>query len=616
MVRVSMLAVALFAFVPSDDCTFLRNPDEFHRTPEQRWRQVSERTGRVAGELPQRLFFFQATAEGNAPMPRRNFIDEHIFGRMERDGIVPAPLSTDQEFLRRVFLDLTGRIPTADQVSAFLSDTNPAKRDVLIDSLVAGPEFIDKWTMFFGDLFRNNGPATNVNRFNQGRDAFYRYIKDALTFNKPYTQIAFELISANGDTFIDGAANFPVGGTVPMGPVQDTYDGQANDVAQMFLGINTVDCLLCHDGNRHLDTLNLWASQQTRAGMWGLSAFFARTHMQPQAVTGGFLKYIVSDAPAGDYELNTTTGNRSPRMAADVAKVTPQYPFTGETPEGSIGPRQALGFMVAADPQFARAAVNYIWEQFMVEALVSPSNAFDLARLDPENPPPAPWTLQPNNPELLAALASWFQTNGYDLRQLMALIVKSNAYQLSSAYSGVWRPKYVPYYARKYARRLYAEEIHDAVTTATGILPRYTLDYQGAIDPLPPVSWAMQLPDTREPRNNQATQFLNAFGRGDRDLTPRETTGSLLQALNMMNQAFVMTRIHENNNGSNVQRLLKDEPDPRKIIEGLYLATLSRFPDAQELTVASELLRTMGNPRGAEALQWALLNKTEFIFNY
>ena len=267
--------------------------------------------------------------------------------------------------------------------------------------------------------------------------------------------------------------------------------------------------------------------------------------------------------------------------------------------------------------QFARAAVNYIWEQFMVEALVSPSNAFDLARLDPQNPPPAPWTLQPSNPELLDALAFWFRDSGYDLRQLMKLIVQSNAYQLSSAYPGVWRAEYVPYYARKYARRLYAEEIHDAVTQATGIVPRYTLDYQGSVFPLSPVSWAMQFPDTREPRtNNQAATFLNAFGRGDRDLTPRDMNGSVLQALNMMNLSFVMTRIHENNNGSNVQRQLREQTEPGKIIEGLYLATLSRFPDADELATASSLMRSLGNQRGAEALQWALLNKLEFIFNY
>ena len=318
MIRIAVLAVALAALRPSGDCTFLRNPDEFLRSPQQRWREVSDQTARVGGKLQLRPALDRESADPNLKTPRRNFIDEYIFGRMERDSIVPAPLAADQEFLRRVFLDLTGRIPAAEQVAEFASDPSPAKRDAVIDSLVGSPEFVDKWTMFLGDLYKNNGAATNVNRYPQGRDAFYRYIKDSLTLNKPYDQIALELISATGDTFEDGAANFPVGGTVPMGPVQDTYDGQAVDVAQMFLGVNVVDCLLCHDGARHLEPLNFWGSQQTRAGMWGLSAFFARTRMQPQAVNGGFEKYIVSDAPTGDYELNTRDGNRTARNAMRI----------------------------------------------------------------------------------------------------------------------------------------------------------------------------------------------------------------------------------------------------------------------------------------------------------
>lgn len=141
---------------------------------------------------------------------------------MERDGIRPAPLSDDQEFLRRAYLDLTGRIPSVEQVRSFVSDTNPAKRDAVIDSLVGTEEFVDKWTMFLGDLFKNDGPSSNVNRYLQGRDAFYKYLREAVSFNKPYYRIAQEIIGATGNTWVNGAANWVVGGTVPMGPVQDT----------------------------------------------------------------------------------------------------------------------------------------------------------------------------------------------------------------------------------------------------------------------------------------------------------------------------------------------------------------------------------------------------------
>jgi len=599
----------------SVDCTYLRNPDRFHFSPDQHWREISRTFSRPRINSP----------ADSGPMPRKNFIDELIFGRMESDGIRPAPLADDPEFVRRVYLDLIGRIPSVDQFRSFIDDTNPAKRDALIDSLIGTEPFVDKWTMFFGDLFRNDGPSSNVNRYTQGRDAFYKYLRESVAMNKPYSRIAQELIAGTGDTFLSGPTNWVVGGTVPMGPIQDTYDGQAVNVAQMFLGINVVDCLLCHDGARHLDAVNLWGAQQKRSTLWGLSAYFAQTDMKREIVSQDPVaaRFVVSDLPKGDYVLNTKTGNRVAREALPGGTVVlPQYPFGIDSSDSIDAPRrgnrrQALAGAITSDPQFARAAVNYIWEKLMVEALVSPSNGFDLARLDPNDPPPAPWTLQPNNPELLDALAQWFRANNTDLRQLIALIAKSNAYQLSSSYPGTWLSSYVPYYARRYARRLDAEEIHDAIVQATGVMPHYQLDYAGAIYPLPPATWAMQLPDTREPRTNgQAAQFLNAFGRGDRDVNMRTSNGSIVQALNMMNNNFVMSRIHANNDGSNVQRLLGMTSDPAQIIEELYLATLSREPSAAEMLGASNIMRQAGVGRGAELIQWSLLNKLEFLFSY
>jgi hypothetical protein len=473
----------------SAECSYLRNPEEFLYSAEDRRRELTLWTDRLGDARRPTTTQYELNGAGVPITPRRNFIDDYIFGRMERDGIHPAPLANEQEYQRRVMLDLTGRIPSPEQVRSFAYDTNPAKLDALVESLVGSPEYIDKWTMFLADLLKVNSQATNVVRYPQGRDAFYAYLKEALTLNKPYKQIAAELIRGEGDTFVDGPANFPVGGTIPMGPAQDTYDGQAVDVAQMFLGINVVDCLLCHDGNRHLDTVNLWGKQQTRSSLWGLSAFFARTRMQRQVVSQQplYAKFLVSDVATGDYLLNTTTGNRTARQPqSGVNRITPRYPFTGETIRPDVNRRMALADIVVWDPQFARAIVNYVWEELMVEAFVSPSNSFDLARLDPSNPPPEPWKLQPSNPELLDALAQWFRDNNHDLRLLTILITKSNAYRLSSSYPGEWRPEYVPYYARKFVRRLDAEEIHDAIAKATGVLPTYTLDYQGATYPLPP----------------------------------------------------------------------------------------------------------------------------------
>jgi hypothetical protein len=607
----------------SADCTYLQNPDEFLRSAELHRAEISRWTETVGNQVKFTPLHtaMQADVAPAAPMPRKNFIDEYIFGRMERDGIKPAPVASDIEFLRRVYFDLTGRPPTPNELFDFVADTNPNKRDAIIDKLAWSYEFVDKWTMFFGDLYKNNATATNVTRYQQGRDTFYAYIYQSLITNKPYDEMARDLIAGEGDNFVNGAANWLVGTTVPMGPAQDTYDGGAVNTAQMFLGINVVDCLLCHDGARHLDSLNLWGKNETRANMQGLSAFFARTRMAREVVsqTPNYAKFTVSQAATGDYMLNTTSGNRQPRIAqSGVNRIMPKYPWNGgATVSANANRLQSLAVALTSDIQFSRAAVNYIWEQFMVEAFVSPSNAFDLSRLDPQNPPPAPWKLQPTNPELLNAMALWFQQSGYNLRLLMMTITKSNAYQLSSSYPGEWKLEYVPYYARKYVRRLRAEEIHDAIVLVTGILPSYTMDYQGSLYPLPPVSWAMKFRDTTEPRsNNTVAQFLNAFGRGNRDGSQRDSSGSVLQALNLMNHSFVLSRIHANNNGSNVQWILRYTTNQNTIIEHLFLSALSRPPTAEERTVGMEVMRWLGTQRAAEAIQWSLLNKLEFIFNY
>src|SRR3989442_2510380 len=505
--------------VTAGDCTFLSNPDDFKVDSEVRYITRSDIAKRLSRYRMSTMSLPDAQPLDAAQIPHKTFIDYMIFGRMAAAGIQSAPLASDAEFLRRVTLDLTGRIPSADDVNAFIADTNPAKRNIKVDQLIGSPEFVDKWTMFFGDLFKVNAQATNINRELQGRDAFYQYIKTSISTNKPYDVMARELISASGDSFQSGEVNWAVGNTVAMGPAQDTYDGQAVNLASMFMGINSVDCLLCHDGARHLDQVNLWGAGQTRRSIWGLSAYFARARMQRQVTATmprQIAKYIVTDAAGGEYQLNTTSENVTARRPIEgVGFVPPKNPFataanafaTGSGIEPGESRRQALARQVTSDFQFSRAIVNYIWQKFMVEAFVSPSNAFDLARLDPANPPPAPWTLQPTNPELLDALARWLQANQFDLRALMALITKSTAYQLSAVYPGNWDVSYVPYYARKYVRRLDAEEVHDAIAKATGIPGNYVLQNSD----MPSVQWAMQFPDTREPRTNgSVAAFLNA----------------------------------------------------------------------------------------------------------
>ena len=622
------------------DCSFLKDPEEFRGARERHRLAVSRTTVAVRENIRAAGRSVEVQSEARslvAPqdIPKKNFIDNILFDRMAREGVGSAPLSSDAEFIRRVTIDLTGRIPDPDKVTQFLDDTNPAKRDVLIDTLMQSPEFTDKWVQFFGDLFKNTAFATNINAYRGGRDAFHAYLQDALSSNKSYDRITTELITANGDSWetAGAATNFIVGGNVAMGPAQDTMDGLAVRVSSAFLGINAMDCLLCHNGAGHLDQVNLWGASRSRAEAWGMAAFFARTArrfvQRGAPPTTNYGSYVVSENATGEYQLNTNFGNRQTRSPINgKATVDPKYMFTAGAVNTGENRRQAVARLIVADPQFARAAVNYIWENLMVEGLVSPSGTFDPARLDPNVQLPEGWALQPANAQLLEALASDFKQKGFDLRQLIAAIVKSSAYQLSSRYAGEWKLDYVPYFARKYARRLSAEEAHDAIVKATGIVPTmafnggavqngYVMTDDANIEKSRTL-WAMQLPEPVEPRSNGgARAFLDSFLRGDRDQKLRLNDASILQSLNLMNNSFVMGRIHKTNVGSYVAKLLADTALTNdQIITKLYLSTLSRRPTADEITKLTPYFTSLGKQSATESIQWVLLNKVDFMFNY
>ncbi len=624
-------AQAVTAPVSVADCSFLKDPEEF-REAQARHRIAVSRTTTTFSESVRAT---QSALVSPSEIPRKNFIDTILFNRMGRDGVNSAPLCTDAEFIRRVTLDLTGRIPSPENVTQFLADTAPNKRDLLVDALVNTGEYIDKWAMFFGDLYKNSAFATNINAYRGGRDAFHYYIKDAIGSNRSYDRIVTDLLAGNGDSFSasEGFANFIVLGNVPMGPAQDTMDGLAVKASTTFLGISAIDCLLCHDGRGHLDEVNLWGAQRKRAEAYGMAAFFARTARRAVQLgtppTTNYVKYIISENATGEYNLNTNFGNRQTRAAVNGKTTSaPEYMYGGGGVLAGENRRQALARHIIKDPQFSRATVNYIWEKLMLEGLVSPSNAFDPARLDPNATMPEGWALQPANAELLEALAADFKQTGFDLKYLISTIAKSSAYQLSSQYGADWKLEYVPYFARKYVRRLDAEEVHDAILKATGIMPTMAFAGQPAqvgyviTDDLNNevwrTPWAMQLPETVEPRSNGgARAFLDSFLRGDRDQKLRTIDPTIMQSLNLMNNGFVMGRIHRNNAGSNVSKLLANTSlTNEQIIEQIYLTTLSRKPTANEVKKLTPYFTSLGKQVATESVQWVALNKVDFMFNY
>ncbi len=559
-------------------------------------------------------------------------IDSYIFGAMKANNIAPAPKTTDWEFIRRVTLDLTGRIPTPERVFAFVGDTSPNKRANLVNELIASPQWVDKWTMFYGDLFQNTvvKSTTGVNRYLQGRNAFYQWIKDSLTNNKPYNQMASELITAPAavSNYDDGRVNYLVGGYANGGPSQDIMDQMTANTFDTFLGVTHVNCLLCHNGRGHLDQLSLWGSQTTRYQAWQLASFLSRTQaVQTRYGTTNQNYWTLADNVnfKVDYALNTTTGNRPARVAPTGCKpgqacyyVPPQYIFNGNAPQAGENYRAALARNITGDFQFARAAVNYVWAYFFGQGIVDPPDTFDPMRLDPKNPPPAPWTLQPTNPALLNALAQHFIDSGYNLKSLMSEIANSDAYQLSSQYPGQWDPAWQPYFARKYVRRLWAEEIRDAVAQSSGLMPSLTVTGftdQGFANP----TYAMQLPDVTNVNTSDgnADALMNSFLRGNRDDQPRKQDGSILQALSLMNNPFLEARILPT--GTNAAPLIARSlayPSNTDTINTLYMTILSRFPTAGEMTKAQASLATGTRAQAVQDLAWALYNKVDFIFNY
>ncbi|MSV28685.1 MAG: DUF1553 domain-containing protein [Bryobacterales bacterium] len=602
--------------VTAADCAFQVNPGEF-LTRQSRLRQdVFSRTAKVSASLPR-------AAAAPLEVPRRNFIDNAIFDRLAAANIPSARLSTDEEFMRRVSLDLTGRLPAPAEIRAFLADNSSTRRDALIGRLLDSPEFTDRWTMWLGDLLQNVAFPSNFDRQYDGRNAFYKWIRANVAAKVPLRDIASMAVTATGNSYSEdfGSANYPLNAITPMGPVQDSFDTMLGKTASAFLGLSYYDCLLCHDGRGHLDQVSLWGSRTPRAEAQRMAAFFSRMRFPKRNVPANnplYNSFDVGDQPTGAYDLNTTYGNRPDRKPVGTStSLTPEYrPLTPDgtrqlPPNGNW--REAFAQFMVRDPLFAVNFANRIWKEFFGLALADPVDGLDPWRLDPANPPAAPWTLQATHPELLRDLAILMAGSDYNLREFIRWIVESSAYQLSSRYEGDWKYDYLTLFARHYPRRLEGEEVHDAVVKASGVPAAYNMT---RLDPVP---WAMQLSEPAEPRSNGAVAtFINAFFRGNRDTFPRSQNGSILQQMSLMNDTFVLNRIRLTASPT-LQAAAKLE-DNSAVIDELFLLFLSRMPSETERARALVPLAATKTPaeRNAaiEDLAWVCVNKVDFLFSY
>jgi hypothetical protein len=362
--------------------------------------------------------------------------------------------------------------------------------------------------------------------------------------------------------------------------------------------------------------VNVYLSTRKRTDFFQHAAFMGHARYIPhvenrEAKMGHF---TVDDNSPG----YNTKGDSMLRIKRFGGPDVPKFILTDEKAHPEADARDELGRMMTSHPQFARATVNMFWSKLMGFGIVEPYDEFDLARQDPKKVP-AGWEVQPSHPELLDAMADYFRKNNHSLHKLFALICNSNAYQLSARFPGEWNERYTKFYARKFVRMLTAEELHDAIATATERPGRFGGGGRrrpvNADDPppSPPVTMAMQVSLPRA--GGELKSFMQAFGQANRGTPARPPQPSPMQPIMLMRSSVVTDRVLAAND-SRVQRLLDSyKDDDGKVVEEMFVATISRPPAPEEKALA---VAEMGNNRveGAQNVQWALLNLVEFLYNF
>lgn len=534
-----------------------------------------------------------------SPVPRKNFIDEHIFSKMAKDGIPHAPLTDDYEFFRRVHIDLTGRLPEPGETEAFVQSKQPDKRDKLIDKLIQSPGFLAKWTYWFSDLAQVNSNRLGTD----GRNLFYQYIYDFLHMDRPYDELVSEMLTTRAaSNYYVGPASYLVrwvviGDNCEDEVHEDTSDEIAIWTAKHFLGVN-LQCISCHDGKRHLEKINTWLSTRKRNELWKQAAFFGKTRiLRRTEIATTRDEYSIDDKGTG-YDASGRSVVRIPRSGKGV--VEPEFFLTGEKPQPGKPLREEFARMLTSHPQFARATVNMFWAEMMSVGLVDPVDDFDFDRA------------QASHPELLDALAKDFRENGHSTKRLFRLIARSSAYQLSSKFPGVWKDSYARYYSRKFVRRLTSEELHDAIVKTTNVYHDIPVPNRGMT-----VKFATEARSPEDFRRlRDVNFFLETFGQPNRDYSQRTNEGAISQAVLLMNSPLVKDKIRAQP-GSYLDSLLEAKPPmpEDRIVRNLFLRFLVREPNETEAAMARKLI-VADRRQGGEDLQWLLVNKLEFVFNY
>lgn len=495
------------------------------------------------------------------PVPTDNLIDQHVVAKLNDLKLKPSGTTDDAHFLRRVFVDLIGLQPKADELLAFLADPSPDKRVRAIDQLFRRSEFVDRWSLKWGDLLQNS--RTNLN--DPATYAFREWIRVAVATNMPLDEFVRTILVSRGGTYDDPASAY-------FAISKDT-DDTLQRATQVFCGVRML-CAKCHP-----HPFENW----TQTDYYGLHSFFNQLGAKAdQRLTGlPNAKTMVVNLAAG-YSVNPRTGKAQP----------PRYLGGAEpTIAANVDRRTVYAQWLTSpdNPFFARSMANRIWSYFFNRGIIDPVD--DLRTTNP-----------PINPALLEALTKDFVEHRFDVRHLMRLIVTSQTYQRAST-TNVTNAHDDANFSHFIPRRLPAETLLDSLAQATGVPENIA----GA----PAGFTASQLPD-----GDVQSDFLNLFGKPQRMEAcecERDDGSNMLQALHFINGPTILNKL--TNAGGRVAALVKQQADDRALIEQLYLWSLVRSPDAKEVEVAMEFFKSKPDHRdqAAQDLMWALLNSRDFL---
>ena len=499
--------------------------------------------------------------------PEVNFVDKHTNAKLKQMNILPSETCTDDEFVRRAFLDCIGRLPTVAEVKAFMADKDAKKRDKLIDMLVETPEFADFWALKWADILRSSRKTLQL----KGTYGFQDWLRGHFQKNTPMDQVVRELITSSGNTYANPAANYYRIAKDPQSLAETT--------AQLFLGVR-MQCAKCHN-----HPFERW----TQDDYYGLAAWFARVKTKPEPVIG-----TKPAAPAAGAEVIYTSRDGEVTQPRTGKTMKPRYPGIGDV---DVKPDQdrrdtLAGWLTSPEnPFFAKSVANRVWFHLMGKGIVDPVDDFR-----DSNPS--------CNDELLDALAKDFSGNKYDMKRLVKTIMKSRTYQVSAQPNETNRDDN-KYFSHAVTKLLTAEQLLDALCDVTAVPEKFA--------GLPAGTRAIQLPD-----GEVNHPFLKTFGQPARELAcecERESDGNLAQALQLINGPTVNEKIRNPNN--RLGKLLTAKATDEAILTELYYAALSRPPfDDEKKLALGHVAKGTDKRKAWEDVMWALINTREFLFRH